>query len=528
MKRPKRIPAAVALSLFAVAYLSGYTPAQPGSGVLDLSSYRIFEEGIIELNGEWLIFWEELLEPAILAEATLPELRSRADGSFKIPRTWNGWEYRGEPVGGLGHATFMVELLLPRQLERAALWIPNASTAYKLWVDGELLAQSGTPGASRAASRPHYVMNSAEFAVGEDPTRIVLQVSNYHHRRGGMWKAIKLGTPEQIALLETHETTYDYLLLGSFLALGLFNLFLYVANRDRRVHPDRSIAVPLLLGIAFIALIFRVLVTGQILTTRIIPSFPWALQLRIEYLSAMVVLVTFAWVADRTYPGVVPRPVIWGITAFVAANASIAIFFPVIVYSRVVTSYNVIKSITLLGMSVRFVTWALKGHREAWAMVGAIVIFFLITFGETLHYREVILSRDFAPVGFIVSLFGNGVANRTLLYLASTLGTLGVMLVVFNLFVLRVSMAFLRSEERLTPLDPKTLRTAYGISPRELEILRLVATGKSNKEIGAELYISEGTVKNHLYRIMRKLDVGNRTEIAVRLTGFATLPDASV
>ncbi|MFW6250790.1 MAG: response regulator transcription factor, partial [Alkalispirochaetaceae bacterium] len=98
----------------------------------------------------------------------------------------------------------------------------------------------------------------------------------------------------------------------------------------------------------------------------------------------------------------------------------------------------------------------------------------------------------------------------------------------FNLFVLRVSMVFLRSEERLTPLDPKTLRTAYGISPRELEILRLVATGKSNKEIGAELYISEGTVKNHLYRIMRKLDVGNRTEIAVRLTGFATLPDASV
>lgn len=38
----------------------------------------------------------------------------------------------------------------------------------------------------------------------------------------------------------------------------------------------------------------------------------------------------------------------------------------------------------------------------------------------------------------------------------------------------------------------------------------------SNKEIGVALSISEGTVKNHLYRIMRKLDVGNRTEIAVR------------
>jgi DNA-binding NarL/FixJ family response regulator len=69
-------------------------------------------------------------------------------------------------------------------------------------------------------------------------------------------------------------------------------------------------------------------------------------------------------------------------------------------------------------------------------------------------------------------------------------------------------------------LDPKSLPAQYGISPREMEILQLVAKGRSNKEIGAELSISEGTVKNHLYRIMRKLDVGNRTEIAVRLTGF--------
>ncbi len=521
MMNSVRILAAVALMFFVVGHAPGDTPAQSGLGILDFSSRPIAQEGIVELSGDWLIFWEQLLEPASLEESTISELRKRADGSFAIPHTWNSWEHRGEPVGGTGYATFVVELLLPKQLERAALWIPNASTAYKLWVNGELLAQSGVPGASRRESRPHYVMNTAEFPLRDGPTRLVLQVSNFHHRRGGMWKAIKLGTPDQVALLDTHETTYDYLLLGSFIALGLFNLFLYAANKDQRVHPDRSIAVPLLLGIAFVALVFRVLVTGQILTTRIIPTFPWALQLRIEYLSAMVVLVTFAWVADRTYPGVVPRLVIWGISAFVAANAFVALFFPVMVYSRVVTSYNIVKSITLLGMSVRFVTWALKGHREAWAMVGAIVIFFLITFGETLHYREVILSRDFAPVGFIVSLFQSGATNQTLLYLASTLGTLGVMLVIFNLFVLKVSMAFLRSEARLTPLDPDTLRAQYGISRRELEILRLVATGKSNKEIGAELYISEGTVKNHLYRIMRKLDVGNRTEIAVRLTGFA-------
>ncbi|MFW6216133.1 MAG: LuxR C-terminal-related transcriptional regulator [Alkalispirochaetaceae bacterium] len=511
----------LALVLLGVGFSTTPTAGENGApGLLDFRSHRFEERGIVELNGQWLIFWEELRHPATLMEASLSQLAAASDGTFEMPHTWNSWEHEGEAVGGLGYATFVVDLLLPPDLGEAALWVPNASTAYKLWVDGNLVAESGTPGPDKERSDPHYVMNTASFPVQGEASRMVLQVSNYHHRRGGMWKSIKLGTSEQVALLDVHETTYDYLLLGSFIALGLFNLFLYIANRDRRVHPDRGILVPLLLGVAFFALVFRVLVTGQILTTRLIPEFPWQLQLRIEYLSAMVVLISFAWVADRTYPGVVPRVVIWGISGFVAINALIALLFPVIVYSRVVTSYNVIKSITLLGMTVRYFGWALKGHREAWAIVGAILIFFLITFGETLHYREVILSRDFAPVGFIVTLLSNDEGNETLLYLASTLGTLGVMLVLFNIFVLKVSIAFLRGEERLTPLDPLTLCDSYGISRRELDILQLVAMGKSNKEIAAALFISEGTVKNHLYRIMRKLKVGNRTEIAVRLSGF--------
>ena len=150
-------------------------------------------------------------------------------------------------------------------------------------------------------------------------------------------------------------------------------------------------------------------------------------------------------------------------------------------------------------------------------MVGAIAIFFLITFSEMIHYREIVLSRDFALVGFIVALFGKGSRNETLLYLASTVATLGAMVVIFNLFVFKVSQSFLHVETRLAPLDPELLADRYHVTAREAEILRLVVVGKSNKEIASDLSISEGTVKNHLYRAMRKLDVGNRTEIAIRL-----------
>ena len=54
------------------------------------------------------------------------------------------------------------------------------------------------------------------------------------------------------------------------------------------------------------------------------------------------------------------------------------------------------------------------------------------------------------------------------------------------------------------------------LSPREIEVLSLIALGKTNKEISVELVVSPGTVKAHTSSIYRKLDVANRTEAVAR------------
>jgi DNA-binding CsgD family transcriptional regulator/tetratricopeptide (TPR) repeat protein len=54
------------------------------------------------------------------------------------------------------------------------------------------------------------------------------------------------------------------------------------------------------------------------------------------------------------------------------------------------------------------------------------------------------------------------------------------------------------------------------LSDRELEVLRMVADGKSNREIGRELYLALGTVKSHLHHIFQKLDVRSRTQAVAR------------
>ena len=62
----------------------------------------------------------------------------------------------------------------------------------------------------------------------------------------------------------------------------------------------------------------------------------------------------------------------------------------------------------------------------------------------------------------------------------------------------------------------KDSRSEASISDRELEVLALLAEGANTAEIGQRLYISQKTVKNHLYSIYQKLEVGDRTQAVLR------------
>jgi DNA-binding NarL/FixJ family response regulator len=69
------------------------------------------------------------------------------------------------------------------------------------------------------------------------------------------------------------------------------------------------------------------------------------------------------------------------------------------------------------------------------------------------------------------------------------------------------------------PTTPDVLLTA-----RELEVLRLVARGRQNKEIARDLAVTERTVKFHLSALMRKFGVGNRVEAVSAPAGLADRP----
>lgn len=101
-------------------------------------------------------------------------------------------------------------------------------------------------------------------------------------------------------------------------------------------------------------------------------------------------------------------------------------------------------------------------------------------------------------------------------------------------------VAAVRGAARGEPqLHPKIARKLMGrmappddpisqLSPREREVLRLVAAGRSNKEIGVDLGLSENTVKTYIREILSRLDVADRTQAALIAVRYGLVdPDGS-
>ena len=101
---------------------------------------------------------------------------------------------------------------------------------------------------------------------------------------------------------------------------------------------------------------------------------------------------------------------------------------------------------------------------------------------------------------------------------ASIFAALGIWL---GLKLTKTKEVVVFQEAQPVPVDPAKIE-AMGITPREHEILNLIAAGLSNREIAQKLFVSENTVKTHSSRLFEKLNAKRRTQ-AVQIAKQAGL-----
>lgn len=87
---------------------------------------------------------------------------------------------------------------------------------------------------------------------------------------------------------------------------------------------------------------------------------------------------------------------------------------------------------------------------------------------------------------------------------------------VFSPHIMHELIDTVRSSQREQERVPIELEPPERLTPRELDVVRELAEGKSNAEIGASLFLAEATVKSHLGRILEKWQVRDRVQVLVK------------
>jgi DNA-binding CsgD family transcriptional regulator len=141
----------------------------------------------------------------------------------------------------------------------------------------------------------------------------------------------------------------------------------------------------------------------------------------------------------------------------------------------------------------------MKRQRLVWELIGlGLVGGVLIAVLRWSEYQFLVMDHSVEIYGALVAAIFAGVGIWLGLKLTS-----GRERVVVQETPAEVSAGFAVNE---------TVRGDLGITPRELEILELVARGMSNREIAGKLYVSENTVKTHCSRAFDKLGAKRRTQ----------------
>jgi DNA-binding CsgD family transcriptional regulator len=140
----------------------------------------------------------------------------------------------------------------------------------------------------------------------------------------------------------------------------------------------------------------------------------------------------------------------------------------------------------------------MRKHVLLYGLLGGV----LITGLKLIEYRWLVVEHSIEIYGGLVAAVFAGLGIWLGLRLTRHTAT-----VVVREVVVPAPVDFVRDEGK---------REALGITPRELEILEMIAEGLSNKEIAARAYVSENTVKTHSSRVLDKLGARRRTQ-AVQL-----------
>jgi class 3 adenylate cyclase len=361
------------------------------AGILELNGSDKNE--IIPLSGAWNFYWGKLLNPETLSGSGAPA----PDAHIAVPGIWNNTEINGKKTPAMGFATYS---LIVKQADTAQLYALNLRTmsnAYRLWIDDHLLAENGKVGELKSESQPAYKPQVVFFRPAQSTFRVVVQVSNFHHCKGGFWLAADLGTPAKIMHEREMRTLLEMFLFGSLFIMALYHFSLYILRRN-----DTAV---LFFGLMCLIICIRSLFTGEILVAGMLPDLSWFASRRIEYILTFVSAPVYAAFSRKLYPDEWNTLAFRVVTGFGLVLASVVLLTPSELFTNLSYVFTVYAWLTSMYTIWIFSRAALRKKEGAGIFLATSLVFLLTIVNDTLNQLEIIHTGLYLSLGLFVVTF---------------------------------------------------------------------------------------------------------------------------
>lgn len=359
---------------------------------MDLSQYNFAQSGTVLLSGDWEFYWKEFYYSANFSKKE----QVHTPMFVNVPQSWNGFKVHDKTIGGNGYATYRMRLKLPAKQMKLGLKMLTASTAYELYVNGELLCSNGKISRQKEDAVPSYNPLIVNFVNKTQEIEIVWLVSNYHHRKGGAWQEVRIGLEHQIDRDREVTALGDFFLMGSIFIMALYHIGLFWARR-------KSVSALYFSGVCLMAAI-RLTVTDEYFLHDFV-SINWFVIIKLEYLSMNLGMPATAWLLRTLYPHEYPKRLVQAQTIVFLVLSFIVICFPPSIFTQTVT----ISQLGIVGSGIYaaylLVKAALHKREGAWLFIFGYLAFFGSIVNDILYSNDTIETGNLFGAGLFIFIF---------------------------------------------------------------------------------------------------------------------------
>ena len=366
-------------------------------GSLDLTHTDFNDAGPITLDGEWEFYWKQILFPAdFFAERALDKKY------LKVPAVWNGLKSGMQELTGEGYATYRLIIKKDREPSLLSLDIPNVYTNYALWINGTKLASNGLVSTEASRARPEWQPKVKIFEAPGETVEIILQVSNFHHNRGGVHKSIKLGTPENINRHHESIIVSNVFMVGGLLILGAFFIGFFLIRKGGQ-------RATLYFGLLCLFWGIRSLFSNIYLITSFFDGISWGLAVKVEYLSLYLSMLVGMLFISNVFLQDNKKSIYKYILILINyCIISLTIILPPVYFTQLLPAYQFFIAVNFLFAIVVIVRAIFKKQHEAWFSAMSIIIGIALFAYELTAYALVVkVNFIFLNLGYLAVFFLN-------------------------------------------------------------------------------------------------------------------------